>query len=176
MQVRGLSPLAATPYGSCTVLNLFNPCPSCRVHPPCPLRSCSSEAACWWLVPRSTRLWLLTFVVSCMPSLFLMTGTCFSYAHSMLPWVCACSSQVILLTLHIMGGNIYLPFGRALFLGNKPGFLAECNQEDHCPVNKITSVPRLNGAFEKDRVPAQGQGRARAFHKCLLGPWPLLCL
>ena len=32
--------------------------------------------------------------------------------------------------------------------GKEPRFLAERNQEDHCPVNKITFMPHLNGMFK----------------------------
>lgn len=47
-----------------------------------------------------------------------------------------------------MGGDIYLPFGKASVLGKELEFLADCSQKDHCPVNKITFMPHLNGMFK----------------------------
>lgn len=89
------------------------------------------------------------------------------------PWVCACSSRIILLTLHIMGGDIYLPFGKALFLGKELRLPADCNQADHCPVNKITFVPHLNGMFKGTLSLAASTVQGRVFKVCSLGG-PLL--
>lgn len=117
--------------------------------PSCSFWFCSSAAAHSWLAPRSVGCSVLSSIwcperpqssLWQVPALSIYTQHC--------PWVCACSSRVILLTLHIMGGDIYLPFENVLFLGKEPGFPAGCNQEDHCPVNKITFGLLLNGLFK----------------------------
>lgn len=68
-----------------------------------------------------------------------------------------------------MGGDIYLPFGKALFLGKELGLPADCNQADHCPVNKITFVPHLNGMFKETLSLRASMVQGRAFKVCLLG-------
>lgn len=140
----------------------------------------SPAAACSWLAPRSARgsvrspVWCPA-CPACPPSSSWQVRASALYPQRC-PWVCAWSSRVILLTLHIMGGDIYLPFGRALFLGNKPGFLAECNQEDHCPVNKIASVPHLNGMFKRTVCLRASPGQAGHKHSATVcqDPWPQL--
>lgn len=54
------------------------------------------------------------------------------------------------------GGREYLSTfsAKALFLGKEPEFLAECNQEDHCPINKVSSLPATpKGMFNGTMCP-----------------------
>ena len=112
--------------------------------------------------------------MSWVPSAFLVTRLCLKHMHTRhCPWVCTCSSRVILLTLYITGGDIALPFGKTFFLGKESGFLAECHQESHCPVNKITSCHTSTdcpkGLCAREPAPCKvgGTGSQRS-----RGPWP----
>lgn len=140
--------------------------------PPCSFWFCSSAAGPSWLAPRAMGCFVPPpiWCPACPQSSSWQVHASSIYTQHC-PWVCACSSRVILLILHIMGGDIYLLFGKALFLGKELGFLAGCNQEDHCPVNKITSVPHLNGTFKVTLCLRAGtvRWRARAFSECSLG-------
>lgn len=58
------------------------------------------------------------------------------------------------------GREYWSTLRKTSFLGKQPGFLAECQQKDHCPVNKITSVPHpgrlCRGAVCPKASPVQG--------------------
>lgn len=138
----------------------------------CSFCCCSPAAACLWLMQRSVGC-PVPSSVWCPACPSLPRDTFVLHMHPQhCPWVCACNSQVISLTLHVMGGDIYLPFGKAVFLGKEPRFLAECNQEDHCPENTITPVLHLHRVFRGTVPESQLVPRSTGHRECSLWPRP----
>lgn len=95
--------------------------------------------------------------VSYVPSAFLVTSLCLRLRHTRLcPWVCTCSSRVILLTLRITAGGIALPFGKKILSGKRvwipgrvsPGRPLPCKQNHILPhlsrLSKGTVCPRAS--------------------------------
>lgn len=112
-------------------------------------------------------------LVSCMPSVFLVTDLCFKLSHSTLPLGVCLLFLGYLINSSYNGRGYLSTLWKSIISGKEPGFLADCNQKDHCPVNKITFVPHLNGMFKGTLCPRAStmQERAQAFRECSWGRW-----
>lgn len=106
--------------------------------PPAPAASAAPHT---WLAPRLRAALSHLLSLSSVPSAFLVTRSCPRHVPSTLPLGVPRCSQVISPTQHIMGGIFIYPWKT---FREKSLDSWQSVTEDHCPVNKIASVPHPN--------------------------------
>lgn len=112
--------------------------------------------------------------MSYVPSAFLVTRLCPRHRHTRhCPWVCTCSSRVILLTRRITAGGIALPFGKKLLSGKRVWIPGRVSPGEPLPCKQNHILPHLSrlskGTVRPRAAPCKGGGMGSQRSR---GPWP----